>query len=307
MFTTGSKLFLGATVLSIVAAVVFGLSQGGGDGWLGVIGFSAQRSRLPCCSASTTTRATATSRRCPSNATTEVTCRPAARRAQHVAGVAAVAVGAIAVGAVSKPIVFKAGVVRAAGRGGRVDGAGVERAGLGRPGVQRGTAQAHAAPARVPRARRCRPRRGDLLVLADHAVDQQERRPGGVRHRRWLVLFGGFLFASKPSLKKGVVTGVCAIAALGLVSTGAVMAIDGQRTIEAHPTTKTDNGAACSLAEEGHRRASRGRRKGLAGRGVEGQHRHHVMLENGKLTAHELSVSRRRRTPSRCRVATSST
>ena len=38
MFTTGSKLFLGATVLSIVAAVVFGVSKGGADGWLGVIG-----------------------------------------------------------------------------------------------------------------------------------------------------------------------------------------------------------------------------------------------------------------------------
>ena len=65
-----------------------------------------------------------------------------------------------------------------------------------------------------------------------------------------LVLFGGFVFASKPSLKKGVVAGVCAIAALGLVSTGAVMAIDGQREIEEHPTTATDNGAVCELAEE---------------------------------------------------------
>ena len=81
-----------------------------------------------------------------------------------------------------------------------------------------------------------------------------------------LVLFGGFLFASKPSLKKGVVTGVCAIGALGLISAGAVMALDGQRTIEEHPTTETDNGAAC-LAGGRPGRAGRGRRQGLAGRG----------------------------------------
>ena len=38
MLTTGSKLFLGATVLSVVAAIVYGLSTSGGFGWLGVMG-----------------------------------------------------------------------------------------------------------------------------------------------------------------------------------------------------------------------------------------------------------------------------
>jgi hypothetical protein len=66
-----------------------------------------------------------------------------------------------------------------------------------------------------------------------------------------LILFGGFLFASKPSLKSGVVTGVCVVGALGLISAGTVMALDGQRTILEHPTTETDNSAACNSAEEG--------------------------------------------------------
>jgi hypothetical protein len=105
-----------------------------------------------------------------------------------------------------------------------------------------------------------------------------------------LVLFGGFLFASRPSLKKGVVTGICAIAALGLVSTGAVMAIGGQRTIEAHPTTTTDNGAACSLAEEATGTDKEIDEKGSQAVASKAAIGITVTLENGKLTAHELAL-----------------
>ena len=68
------------------------------------------------------------------------------------------------------------------------------------------------------------------------------------------------------------------------------MAVDGQRTIEAHPTTRTDNGAACDLAEEGPGTQAEVDEKGSqavaskAGIGIT------VVLENGKLTAHELGV-----------------
>ena len=37
MFTTGSKLFLGATTVATVAAVVYGASKGGSTGWGGVV------------------------------------------------------------------------------------------------------------------------------------------------------------------------------------------------------------------------------------------------------------------------------
>ena len=105
-----------------------------------------------------------------------------------------------------------------------------------------------------------------------------------------LVLVGGFLLAAKPGLKAGVVAGVCAIALLGLVSTGAVMAIDGQRTIETRPTTNTDNSAACLLPTAGPGTQSEVDHKGSqtvaakAGVGIT------VVLEDGKLTAHELGV-----------------
>ena len=185
MFTTGSKLFLGATVLAVVAAIVYGLSNGR------IVGLArrdrpAQRGaglRLPA-SASTTTPTTATCRRCPR------TPRSSAPAAQPPVGrsmwpvVAAVAVGAIAVGAQSKPIVFKAGVVLLLAAAVEWMVQGLERTGLRRPRLQRRPAQADAPPARVPAARRSRPRRSHLLVLADHAVDRQERRSGRVHHRR---------------------------------------------------------------------------------------------------------------------------
>ena len=38
MFTTGSKLFIGGTVIAVVAAVVFGLSYDGATAWTAAIG-----------------------------------------------------------------------------------------------------------------------------------------------------------------------------------------------------------------------------------------------------------------------------
>lgn len=64
-----------------------------------------------------------------------------------------------------------------------------------------------------------------------------------------LLLLCGFLFATQASVKKSVIAGVCTIAALGLVSTGAVMAIDGERHIEAHPTILEDPAVCSSNAE----------------------------------------------------------
>jgi hypothetical protein len=64
-----------------------------------------------------------------------------------------------------------------------------------------------------------------------------------------LVLLVGFLFASKQNLRRSVTVGVCAVAALGLVSTGAVMAIDGEREIHEHETV-ADDPSICSSNEE---------------------------------------------------------
>ena len=202
----------------------------------------------------------------------------------------AVAVGAIAIGAVSKPIVFKAGVVL-------LLAAAVEWM------VQGWSERASADPAYNAnlRKRMLHPLEFPVLAAAGLAVVIYSFS----RIMLWidasggpivfviagaLVLFGGFVFASKPGLKKGVVAGVCAIAALGIISTGAVMAIDGQRTIDEHPTTQSDNSGVCELAEEGPGEQAEIDEKGSqavaskAGVGIT------VVLENDKLTAYEQAI-----------------
>jgi hypothetical protein len=288
MFTTGSKLFLGATVLSIVAAVVFGMSKGGSEGWLGVVGLLSAALVFALLFCVNYYAHDGNVSGMADNATTQ---SPAAQlpvgRSMWPA-VAAAAVGAIAVGAVSKPIVFKAGVVL-------LLAAGVEWM------VQGWSERASADPAYNAelRKRMLHPIEFPMLAAAGLAAIiysfsrimlkiSKSGGPVAFIIAGGLVLFGGFLFALKPSLKKGLVTGICAVAALGLVGTGAVMAVDGQRTIAVHPTTKTDNSAACSSADEGtdaevdHKGSQAVASKAAIGITV--------TLENGKLTAHELGV-----------------
>jgi hypothetical protein len=290
MFTTGSKLFLGATVLSIVAAVVFGASKGGSDGWLGVMGLlsAAVAFALLFCVNYYTHDGNVSGM--SDNATTQSpAAQPPVERSMWPV-VSAVAVGAIALGAISKPIVFKAGVVL-------LIACGVEWMVQG--WSERASAD-HAYNAEL-RKRMLHPIEFPVLAAAGLAAViysfsrimlwiDKSGGPVVFIIAGALVLVGGFLFASKPSLKKGVVTGICAIAALGLVSTGAVMAVDGQRTIEEHPTTKTDNGAACALAEEATGEEKEIDEKGSQAVASKAAIGITVTLEDGKLTAHELAL-----------------
>jgi hypothetical protein len=290
MFTTGSKLFLGATVLSIVAAVVFGASKGGSAGWLGAVGLLSASLVFAFLFGVNYYAHDGNVSAMSDNATTDsAAAQPPVGRSMWPA-LAALAVGAIAVGAQSKPIVFKAGVVL-------LLAAAVEWM------VQGWSERASADPVYNAglRKRMLHPLEFPLLAAGGLAAIiysfsrimlwiDKSGGPVVFIIAGALVLFGGFLFASRPSLKKGLITGVCAIGALGVVSTGAVMAVDGQRTIEIHPTTRTDNGAACALAEKGTGTEAEVDVKGSqavaskAGIGIT------LVLENGKLTAHEQAV-----------------
>ena len=290
MFTTGSKLFLGATVLSIVAAVVFGVSKGGADGWLGVIGLLSAALAFALLFGINYYAHDGNVSAMSDNATTQSpAAQPPAERSMWPA-LTAVAVGAIAVGAVSKPIVFKAGVAL-------LLAAAVEWM------VHGWSERASADPAYNAglRKRMLHPIEFPVLAAAGLAVViysfsrimlsiDKSRGPVVFVVAGALVLFGGFLFASRPSLHKGVVTGVCAIAVLGLVSTGAVMAVDGQRTIDPHPTTQSDNGAACALAEAGTGEQAEIDKKGSQAVASKASIGITVTLEGGKLTAHELAL-----------------
>jgi hypothetical protein len=291
MFTTGSKLFLGATVLSTVAAIVFGISKGGADGWLGVIGLLSAAMGFALLSGINYYVHDCNVSAMSEHATTEApAAQPPVERSMWPA-LAAVGVGAIAVGAVSKPIVFKAGVVL-------LIAAAVEWMVLG------WSERASADPAYNAGLRKRMLHPIEFPVLA--AVGLAAVIYSFSRIMLWidksggpvmfivagaLILFGGFVFASKPSLKKGLVAGICAIGLLGLVSTGAVMAVDGQRSIEEHPTTESDNAAVCTLAEEGPGEQAeideRGSQTVAAKAGIAIT----VILEDDKLSAYEQAVA----------------
>jgi hypothetical protein len=291
MFTTGSKLFVGATVLSTVAAILFGVSKGGADGWLGVIGLLSAAIAFALLAGINYYIHDGNVSAMSEHATTEApAAQPPAERSMWPA-LTAVGVGAIAVGAVSKPIVFKAGVVL-------LIAAAVEWM------VHGWSERASADPAynATLRRRMLHPIEFPVLGAAGLAAViysfsrimlwiDKSGGPVVFIIAGALILFGGFVFASKPSLKKGLVTGVCSIGLLGLVSTGAVMAVDGQRTIEEHPTTESDNAAVCSLAEEGPGEQAEVDELGSQAVASKASIGITVILEDGKLSAYEQAVA----------------
>ena len=184
MFTTGSKLFLGATALSVVAAVVYGLPTAGRR--LARRHRPAQRCRrvrLPL------RRQLLRPRRQRLGDVGERHDRSArgatAGRAQHVAGVvgawrsAPIAVGHCRSRSCSRPASCCCSPRRSSGWCRRWS----ERASAD-AAYNAGLRKRMLHPLEFPVLAAVGLGRPHLLVLADHAVDRQERRPGRVRHRR---------------------------------------------------------------------------------------------------------------------------
>ncbi len=289
MFTTGSKLFLGATVLSSVAAVVYGVTTGGSAGWLGVIGLLSVAIAFAFLFGVNYYAKDGNISAMSDDVSHAPAAQPPVGRSMWPA-LGAVAVATIAVGAETKPLVFKAGVVL-------LLAAVVEWM------VQGWSERASADPAynAALRKRMLHPLEFPVLGAVGLAVIiysfsrimlwiSESGGPVVFVVIGALVLAGGFLVASKPTVKKGVVTGVCTIAALGLVSTGAVMAISGERTIEKHDTTSTQEHAACSLAEEGPGTQAEIDDRGSQAVASKASIGITVELQGGKLTAHQLGV-----------------
>jgi hypothetical protein len=239
MFTTGSKLLLGATALSIVGAIVFGVTTGGPTGMLGsiglvsvaiVFGFLAginlynRDGNLPSME--------------PGVELTAAAAAPPAGRSLWPL-VAAVGVGGLAVGAVSRPVVFKVSliVVLAALVEWMIQGWS-ERASADRA-YNEGVRKRLLHPLEFPIA-------GALIgagvVYAFSRIMLTVSKDAG----RWIfIILGaiivviGFLFAAKRGLSKGTTVGIVTVAALALLGVGVASAVSGQRTIEAHPEINT--------------------------------------------------------------------
>jgi hypothetical protein len=249
MFSTGSKLFLGATTIALIATLVFGVTTGGDTYWTAVLGLASVTVSLAFLTAiNFFIRDSNVSSMQPDATSTSSAAQPTPGNSMWPA-VSAIGSGLVVVGVITEPIVFKAGVV-------------VLLAVLVEWMVQAWSERASSDRAYNAgvRKRVLHPLEFPVLGAIGLAVivysfsrimlfASKEAGPAIFGVMAALVLLGGFLFATQASLKKSIVAGVCTIAALGLVSTGAVMAIDGERPMHEHPTVSSDPDV-CSSAEE---------------------------------------------------------
>jgi len=289
MFTTGSKLFLGGTVLSIVAAVVVGVSYGGQVGLLGAIGLaSAALAFAVLAGVNLFVRDCNVPAMQPDAATECAAAQQPAGRSMWPL-VSAVALGLLVVGAETEPAVFKVGVVL-------LLAAAIEWM------VQGWSERASADPAYNDSVRKRILNPIEYPVLAAIGLGliiysfsrimlwiDKEGGPVIFVVIGVLVITGGAIFAARPSVKTSVIVGVCAVAGLGIVSTGAVMAIDGQRAITEHPSTSSDT-AICDEEGPGTGEAAEIDHRPTQTVAARANLVVTVSLRDGKLTATELGL-----------------
>ena len=234
MIPTGSRLLIGATVVAIVAAVLYGLTQ---EGSLGTIGLaSAALALAVIAGVNLYTRDANVSAMDPA-ATTESAA--AARAPGESLWPLAAAVGAVlvVVGLVTYPVIFIFGVAA-------LLAATVEW--MVQAWSERASADAEFNTA--GRQRMAHPLEfpilgaiavGTLIYSFSRIMLFLSRTSGPAVFVviAAFILFGGFLFASRPSLRGGLIAAVIAIAAVGLVTGGIVAALEGERDTEAHETT----------------------------------------------------------------------
>ena len=237
MFTTGSKLFIGATVLATVASVLVGITTGGALGLTATIGLiSAAVALALLAGLNVMIRDGNVSSMEQGVQHTAPAAQPAAGRSVWPLATA-LGGGLLVVGSVSKPLVFKIGIV-------------VVLAAIVEWMVQAWSerASADASYNAGLRKRILHPLEFPLLAAGGLGIViysfsrimlwiDKGAGPAVFVVIGGVVLLGGFIVAARPRIKTAVVASVCAIAALGVISTGAVAAVSGQRQIDPHPTT----------------------------------------------------------------------
>jgi hypothetical protein len=245
MFSTGSKLFLGATTLALIAAAVFGIFTGGDTYWTAMIGLvSAAVALVFLTTINFLVRDSNVGSMQPDATTSSAAARETPGNSMWPA-VSSLALALLVVGIITEPIVFKAGIVLLfAVLVEWLVQAWSERASSDRA-YNAGIRKRVLHPLEFPVLGAI----GLAIVVYSFSrimlFASKEAGPAIFGVLAALILLGGFLFATRASVTKSLAAGVCTIAALGLVSTGAVMAIDGAREIHEHPTISTDP-AVCS-------------------------------------------------------------
>ncbi len=256
MFTTGSKLLIGSAVVATIAAVVYGLAQGGSLGTGGLIFAAIALSFLA--GVNVFTRDADVS----AMDTAVLTESPAATRTPPGTMwpiVAAIGGVLVVVGLVTYPPVFIFGIIA-------LLGAAVEW--MIEAWSERASADMQ-YNADV-RGRLAHPLEFPLLAVIGVVVLvysfsrimlwlSKTSGPALFATIAALVLLIGFLVAFRPSIRTGAIGALCTIAALGLVAGGASAALAGQRTIDPHETTdELSSGGKCdeSAATEADKNSS---------------------------------------------------
>lgn len=236
MLTTGSKLFIGATVLSVVAAVVYAVTTGGPTGFMGTVGLISTAVVFAFLAGVTIH---ARDGHVPAQQEefhrSAAAARPPVGRSMWPP-VAALGIAGLMVGIVSHPVVFKVSFV-------------VLLAAVVEWMVQSWSERASADDSfnRSVRGRMMHPLEfpvlatiglGALIYSFSRIMLTASKDSG-----RYLfiviaaiVLFGAFLFAGRRNATRKVIAGVSTLAVVSLVGVGVGSAVSGQRDIEAHPT-----------------------------------------------------------------------
>lgn len=284
MFTTGSKLLLGATALSLATTIVVGVTTGDAAGWLMTVGLISLTVALGFVAGIIVFVRDCNVRGLDPGAATDSAAAKLSLRPSMWPTLTAVGVTLMAVGLISQPMVFQLGIVAtlAAGAEWMIQGWS-ERA------------SAERSYNDTVRGVMLHPLEFPILASAGIAVIVfsfsrimlfLSKTGGAVAFIviAALITAGGFLFASKPGLRKGVIGGICAIATLGLVSVGAVAAIEGSREIEVHATISNDPGSCLSTEET---KADEHASQGVAAKSNPAAT---IYLENGQLSAQTVGV-----------------
>jgi hypothetical protein len=234
MIPTGSRLLIGATVVAIVAAVLYGITQ---EGSLGTIGLASAAVALAVIAGvNLYTRDANVSAMDPAATTESAAAAPAPGSSLWPLAAAAGAV-LVVVGLVTFPVILIFGlVVMLASTVEWMVQSWSERASAD---VEFNTAvrQRMAHPLEFPILGAIAV--GTLIYSFSRIMLFLSRSGGPVVFVTIaaFILFVGFLFAARPSLRGGLIAAVIAIAAVGLVTGGLVAALEGERDTEAHETT----------------------------------------------------------------------
>jgi len=238
MFTTGSKLFLGATAVSIVSAIVVGGSIGGATGLMGTVGIITVAVVFAFLAGMNLYTRDGNVGAQQEGA---LTSSAAAQRASGNSAwplVTAVGAAGVVVGSVSHPVVFKVAIV-------------VLLAAIVEWMVQGWSerASADAAFNASVRKRLLQPLEFPIfgalvlgvVVYSFSRIMLSANKDAG----RWvfialaaLIFAAGFVFARGKAAKSTAI-GITAIATVALVGVGVVSAVQGQRHIEAHADMTT--------------------------------------------------------------------